>query len=471
MKHLKLYTLMLATVVVTTGCASIVPKPGFDDISKQVSERIGKQVHWKQSGPEDKAIEASVRRMLQSDLSVEEAVQIALLTNPRLQATYEDLGMAQADLVQAGLLRNPVFGITRARPRGNSVTNFELEIAWDFLGIFTIPLRTKAAEDAFEVAKLRVTGEVMSLAADVRKAFYEAQANQQMVEMMKRVVEGTDAALFVSKRLRDAGNITELDLDKRSTLHYESRLMLNSAESAAMASHEHLNVLMGLWGTATRWTMQERLPSVPEQMLDLSNIEGVAVKNSLQLAIIKHEISRAAQRAGLANATAFINDLEIGFSTERDDGAYEDAMMFEFNLPIFDMGQARQARAKAEFQQLRARYVEQAIMIRSSARNAASQIKISRERERFMREVLMPLRERITNAMQLEYNGMQVGVFGLLMTQQQQIATAQNYIIALRDYWLARTDAGQVRSGGMAEGGGMSSGGAMSMSGGAEGGH
>jgi len=471
MKHLKTWAMMLTTVVVTTGCASIVPKPGFNEISEQVSQRIGKKIHWKQEGPDDKAVEASVRKMLKDELSAEEAVQIALLANPRLQATYEELGMAQADLVQAGLLRNPVFGITRGRPRSEDIVNFELEIAWDFLGVLTIPLRKKAAEDAFEVAKLRVTGEVMSLASDVRKAFFEAQANQQMVEMMERVVEGTDASLFAAKRLREAGNITELELDKRSTLHYESRLLLSSAESALTASREHLNVLMGLWGSATRWTMQDRLPDVPEQALDLKDIESNAVKKNLQLAIIKHEIRRAAQRAGLADATSLINDLEIGFSTERDDGKYEDSILLEFNLPIFDMGQARQARAQAEFQQLRARYVEQAIMVRSSARNAANQIKIARKRERFIRDVLMPLRERITNASQLEYNGMQVGVFDLLMTQQKQIATAQNYIMALRDYWLARTNAGQVKNGGMADGGMMMSSGAMSMSGGSEGGH
>jgi cobalt-zinc-cadmium efflux system outer membrane protein len=110
-------------------------------------------------------------------------------------------------------------------------------------------------------------------------------------------------------------------------------------------------------------------------------------------------------------------------------------------------------------------------MVRSSARNAANQIRIARERERFLRNVLMPLRERITNATQLEYNGMQVGVFGLLLTHQQQIVTAQRYIEALRDYWLARANAGQVQNGGMADGSMMMSSGAMSMSGGSEGGH
>lgn len=471
MKHLKILAVMVTTAVITTGCASIEPKPGFNKISEQVSQRIGKKIHWKQNGAEDKAVEASVRKMLQNDLTVEEAVQIALLTNPRLQATYEDLGMAQADVVQAGLLRNPVFGITYGKTRAENITNYEFEIAWDFLGVLTLPLRQKAAENAFEGTKLRVTAEVMNLAGEVSRAFYEAQANQQLVRMMEQVVEGTEAGLFASQRLRAAGNITELALDKQSTLHYESRLMLSSAQSTMMTSREHLNVLMGLWGTATRWNIDARLPDIPEQVLDLKNIESKAIKSNLQLAIIKHEIRQAAQRAGLADATSLINDLEIGFSTERDDGEFEDSLSLEFNLPIFDFGQARQARAQAAFQQLRARYVEQAIMVRSSARNISSQIKIARERERYVREVLLPLSERITNATLLEYNGMQLGVFDLLRVQQKQIVAGRTYIEALRDYWLARTNAGQVEKGGMADGGMMMTSGAMSMSGGSEGGH
>ena len=48
---------------------------------------------------------------LDDGLTSEEAVSIALWNSPSFQATLADLGIARADLVEAGLLRNPVFSL------------------------------------------------------------------------------------------------------------------------------------------------------------------------------------------------------------------------------------------------------------------------------------------------------------------------------------------------------------------------
>ena len=50
-----------------------------------------------------------LQALLEGELTTNAAVQIALLNNAALQATFEELGIAQAELVQAGLLKNPVF--------------------------------------------------------------------------------------------------------------------------------------------------------------------------------------------------------------------------------------------------------------------------------------------------------------------------------------------------------------------------
>ena len=51
----------------------------------------------------------SSRRCLQSEIDEDTAIRIALINNPIVAAEYERLGIARADLVQAGLLSNPVF--------------------------------------------------------------------------------------------------------------------------------------------------------------------------------------------------------------------------------------------------------------------------------------------------------------------------------------------------------------------------
>jgi len=465
-------TIIVLLVVTLTGCAGIETKPGFDEVSQQVSERTGKKIHWRKGGAEDIEVSSRVRMMLQDELTVEEAVQVALLANPKLQATYEELGIAQADLVQAGLLRNPVFEAGILYPRGENFKNLDFNIAWDFLGVFTLPLRKRAAENEFELAKLKVTAEVLDLAGEVRSAFYQAQANRQFVEMMQQVVEATTAALYTSRQLRAAGNISALALDQQAALHQESRLMLASAEAAAMDSRERLNALMGLWGTATQWRMIDRLPGVPGTPQELAEIEKRAVERSLDLGMLRLRMEALARRAGVTNLTSVIDDLEVGYTWERDDGEWEDGPSIAFPIPIFDFGQAKRARARAALDQARARYKAAAIEVRSAARAASRRLELARLRERHLREVMLPLRERISHGMQLEYNAMQVGVFRLLRTQEQQLVTGQQYIEALRDFWLARAGTEMVvngRMGGMTGMASMTA--APAMAGGSEGGH
>jgi cobalt-zinc-cadmium efflux system outer membrane protein len=457
--------------VAVTGCASIETKPGFDDVSKQVSERVGKNVHWRKGGPEDEQVRTRIRSMLQGEINADEAIQVALLNNPGLQATYEDLGVAQADLVQAGLLRNPVFEGAVLYPRGEPGKNYDFDISWDFLGVFTLPLRKAAAERDFEAAKLRVTNEVMALAAEVRSTFYQTQANKQFVEMLQQVVEATGAGLEVAERLRKAGNISELALDQRRAMHQESRLALAGAETAFMDSRERLNGLMGVWGTATRWSMQTRLPEIPADEIDVSTIEKQAIDRNLELALLRLQMEALAKRAGIVNVTSVIPDLEIGYRWERNEGNWEDGPSISFPIPIFDFGQAKRARARAQLDQVRNRYKALAIKIRSAARGAARALELTRMRERHLREVMLPLRQRIIQGLMLEYNAMQIGVFRLLQAQEQQLLTGQRYIEALREYWLARAGVELIVNGRMAEGGGVAMDAPAAASGGSEGGH
>ena len=436
-----------AVLVVLSGCTTVDPRAGFDQVGTSVRERVGKRIHWRHGGSEDQAVAQSVAVMLKEEMTADGAVQVALLNNPRLQAVYEELGIAQADLVQAGLLRNPVFEAAILKNQNGAPPNLDFAVAWDFLGLFTMPLRRQAAAKDFEAAKLRVTARVMDLAGEVRRAFYEAQADQQTVELMRQVVQATDAARQAAERLRQAGNITQLALDQEQVLYEQSRLMLADAEEAAQVSRERLNALMGLWGEQTQWRMAPHLPPVPPEPLDLQQVEKRAVARSLDLAMLQLQMQGAAARVGLTNLASVVPDLEVGPRSERDEGHWRYGGSVGLPLPLFDFGQARRARVRGELAQLRDRYLDTAVRVRSAARSAAVALQNGAARERHLREVLLPLRERITAGSQLEYNAMQMGVFELLLAQQQQILTGQRYIGALRDYWLAHARAEEILNG------------------------
>src|SRR5690625_2260103 len=165
---------VLALGVLVTGCATIRPREGFEDVSRLVGERTGQRVYWNQGTAEDSAVAHTVRTLLSDSLAVEQAVQIALLGNRRIQAVYEDLGIAQAELVQAGLLGNPVFSV-RGLGHGDGLGVLKYGIAQPFVDLFQIPLRKRVAGAAYESAKHRVASAVFDLAADTRISYYRLQ--------------------------------------------------------------------------------------------------------------------------------------------------------------------------------------------------------------------------------------------------------------------------------------------------------
>ena len=278
----------LLSAALVGGCATVPREAGFPDVERAVAERTGgKRVHWNQGTASDAAVAESVNAMLAQELTADEAVQIALLNNRDLQATFENLMIAQADLVAAGLLRNPVFDAEVSFVEGGSGTGLELALVQDFIDILYIPLRKRLAAAAFEATKLRVAGEVLDLAGEVRAAFYSLQAALQTLEMRRQVAAATGASYELAQRLRAAGNNRELDLANERALHEQSKLDVRAAEAQVAQARERLNRLMGLWGTRTNWTVAPRLPAVPSDPVG-GNAKPICLVAGDRVAVLEH---------------------------------------------------------------------------------------------------------------------------------------------------------------------------------------
>src|SRR5215467_5498838 len=212
------------------GCASTSAAPAFHDVAGVVERRTGHRVRWDQDTPEDAQVERAIHEMLARELGVDDAVEIALLRNQSLQATYEELGIAQADLVQAGLLKNPVFGVAGVPSEHDTLDPAIIgSVSMDFLDVFTLPARKKIAAAELEATKMRVADAVLELAARVRSAYFAVQGAQQVVAMRRTIVAASGASAELARRQREAGNINELDLVSQEALNQQVLLELARA--------------------------------------------------------------------------------------------------------------------------------------------------------------------------------------------------------------------------------------------------
>ncbi len=423
-----------------TGCASMSPGLGFDAVRQSVADRAGMKVHWNNGSDEDARAAAAVGSLLGQSLTADHAVQVALLNNRELQAVYEELNLAQADVVQAGLLRNPIFsGEVRFATSGGGAA-VVLDLTQDFVSLLYAPLRKGRAEAGFEAAKLRVASVVVDMAGEVRSAFYEYQAAEQTREMRATVLAGTGASHELSKRLRAAGNNRELDVLNEQDLLEQARVNLALAEESVVQARERLNALMGLWGAQTQWRAEARLPSVPAEEPGYESLERRAIEQSLELGIARREIEIAARALGIAKPFGWLTDTEAGVAAERDgDGSWSVGPSLSLPIPLFDQGPGTIGKAQAQLRQASERYYGRAVEIRSRARAAHGVLVSARARAGYYQQVILPLRQQILEQTQLQYNGMQVSAFELLQVKRNQIEAGAGFIEALRDYWIARS--------------------------------
>lgn len=441
-------SLCIGGILATSGCGSPRPDAHFTDVQKLSSERLGRQIHWNLGGPEDQEVAEKIQKLLSKDLTAENAVQVALLNNRRLQAVYEDIGIAQADLVGAGLLRNPVFSAAARFQRGGGV-NIELSLVGDFLDVFFIPMRKRLAATAFDAAKLRVADAILDLAGETQRAFYRLQTSVQLLEMRRIILQSTTASYDLAKRIRAAGNSTDLDLAHERSLHEQSKLELSAAETQVSDEREVLNMLMGTWGKDTGWAVSSRLADIPADDPQLDAIEQKAIEANLQLGVAKQSVVLRSQQLGISRPFAIFEPIEAGVSAERDpNGTWGVGPAVSLPIPLFNNGQPAVASAQAELRRSQALYYAEAVELRARVRVVRNRLVAARQRANYFFHVVLPLRAVIVERTQEQYNGMLASPFQLILVKQQQIDAGAQYVVALGMYWNARSSLDQLMMGG-----------------------
>ncbi|MFA6046098.1 MAG: TolC family protein, partial [Phycisphaerales bacterium] len=429
------------------GCVSVKPDERFPDVQSQVSDRLGPgmtRVHWRLVAPEDQQVDALVDDLLARPLTPEGAVQVALLRSRDLQAVYEDLGVAQADLVHAGLLKNPdLAGFIRFPDSGPSSPNWNVGLDF-WLDIFLVPLRKKIAGAELEASLLRVTDAVLDKATQVRRAYYQYLADTRVLVHQRELAEFADVAAELTKRQQAQGHIADLDSANELAAAEEAGLALDRAEAEARISRETLRRLLDLTDSDIRWTIDESVAALPAADPDAETLVATSLDKRVDIALLGREIEL--QRLGLdMDKKWFLTTGAVGVETERSsDGVQGTGPHISFELPIFHQHQAVYARREALIRQAEDRLAGRRGAARAEVRIAAERMSLARRAaERYERSIV-PLRQKIVGLTQAEYNAMIVGVPDLLSAKSAETRVGIDQARAVQDYWTARAELERV---------------------------
>lgn len=438
-----------------SGCAGTDPGGAFGGVRSEVSSRAGQpvDVRWNRDAAGDADTQRAVQTLLhRGPLTAQTAAQIAVLNNRSLQAAFEEIGIAHADYIQAGLLSNPEFSTSFRFPnRPPSVVDAEYALAANVLDLFLLPARRKVAARELERTKFRVAGEVLGLIAETKTAVYTLQARQQLQERLRLISETNQAAADLARQLHTAGNITDLEFNNQQAPAVQAQTDTIQAQVQIRSDRERLNRLMSLDGTqASSWQVARTLPPIPSREPSTKDLENIAVTRRLDLLAARTNVDAIGQALALRTKTRYLPaSITLGVDTERStDRQHVTGPTLDLQLPLFDQGQGAVAKLSAQYRQAQRQLEAAEINARSQVREARALVAASRTLAQRYGETVVPQRKLIVEQTQVQYNAMQRGGYDLLTARERELSAERAYLESWRDYWIARVELERALTGG-----------------------
>jgi outer membrane protein TolC len=433
------------------GCASFSQDAGMGAVGAIAATELRKDAYKIDNDDAAAAVGKRVQRLLAARLSADAAVQIALLNNKGLQAAYNELGIAETEMVAESLPSNPAFSISRI---STSVElDIERKIVGDILALATLPARANKALDRFHQAQLRAAEETLRIGGETRRNYYRAVASRQLVGFLGEAASAAETSAKLAKQLGETGAMNKLDQAREQSLYVELGGQLATARQQAASNREALIRSLGLWGNEIEFKLPDALPELPKRPRTLPAVEVEAVRRRVDLQVARIEVDTLAKSYGLTNTTRFINLLdvsEVSRMQHESSGAHGTGggVEVEFQVPIFDFGEVRLRQAGETYMQAVNRLTERAVNVRSEARDAYQVYRSSYDIARHFRDQVLPLRQIITDETMLQYGAMQIDVFSLLTEARQRLTVNIAAIEAQRNFWVASTNLAAAIAGG-----------------------
>ncbi len=416
----------LAQVAAIGGCATVNPALDYDRAAQHVAAATGREHVYQPD--DDESAARFVEELLRDGITVDETVQVCLLNNPTLQASFMDIGMARADVVQAGLLSNPSLGIALQLPSGGGLASLEGGLAQNIADLWQIPPRRRAAKRSLDQTILGLARQAADLAAEAKTAYYEAVGADESLRISQENLSVAQSLLELAATRQQAGAASELDVNLSRGLALDAELEVEARRLAAAEARRRLATLLGVTTDADRLTLLDPLPNLPPKAPDAQRLLDIARTWRLDIRWAEQAVYAAEARLHEEYRRVF-GTIELGVALERGERPRSDGgrdiladtarasianggltapkiqprserrrntdfiigPSLDLELPIFDQNQAQIAKARYAYEQASKRLEALVRAAAQEVRSAVDRVLTAWKLVRIYRDRSIPL--------------------------------------------------------------------------------
>ncbi len=427
------------------GCATVDPKLDYNRVAQAVQSATGVSITV---DPEDESMaQAGVAEILQNGITADEAVRLCVLNNPRLQAAFLRVGIGRADVVQSGLFSNPGLAVTLRFPDGGGLADFEVSLAQNIAELWQIKHRRRTTERDLDQTILTLAREASSAAYNAHSAYVRALQMDRRLEIARENLMIAEQLVTLAAARQEAGSGTEVDVNlvraERVSLDVASR----TSWVAAVEARTNLSKVLGIATLPGDLLLTDPLPETvhltftPEQLVEAARTNRPDLKAA-------DAVTQSSAARLVYERSRCLKTVELGISMERGERAAGDPVSTDYvtgptlnlELPLFDQNQAQIARA--EFELLQARYLKEAMdrEIVQEAWAVHARAKTAFETSGFMRNELLPLREKGLTLAREAYRVGSTTLLTVLDAQRRLLEARAGYVDVQAAAGLARID-------------------------------
>jgi outer membrane protein TolC len=376
--------LLLFLTLTLTGCATYHPLP----LDKAAVDKVLAPPALESIPIKAQMIHHPLLRAVNFDLrdglSPDEAAVLAVIANPQLRALRDQKGLAQAQLIQAGILPNPQVSysldIPMAGATEGTVKGYGLGLSWDIVSLLTRGAKLAAARNQAQAVDLEVAWQEWQVAQAARLQVYRRAFLDRQLAVARDEEKGLQDNVATVKRALDLGYVTIINLAAAQASLQKVHLQVLTIEQQREQERLALNQTLGLppeqhlllpahLEPPSFWTLpslQEISRNLEERRLDLLALKmGYQSQEERLREAILAQIPKI--NIGFAHASDTTHVITTGFAVTID-------------LPIFDRNQGRIAIAKATRQNLFDEYVSRVFTARGDvARLLADMASLSQQ--------------------------------------------------------------------------------------------
>lgn len=467
---LRLKNIVLLSVgsAAVAGCATVNPRWDYDCAVERATGASGYATTFRPG--EEAESQRVVAELLADGLTADEAVQVALLNNAGLQAAFFDVGIARAEVVQAGLLSNPSLFMSFRLPAGGGLSNLEASLAQNVADLWQIPLRQQAAERSLEREILLLARRVAETALNSKAAYYETVGAAELRAIAEENLPLAAELLELATARQAIGTGTEVDVNLARAAMLEADLAVQAARLEEAEARRELAKLLGLTGDADALVLLDPLPSAAFAQPATEQLLSLAAEHRLDLQAARSVVAAAESALKLEWRRVFPT-VELGLALERGErGAQPDRDILadtarasvaagrltapeieprsardvdtdfiigpslSLELPVFDQNQAQIARAAYAYEQAVRQRVALARAVVQDVRGAAGRLRTARRVAELYRDELLPLAGRNLELSRESYRAGKAPFLSVLEGQRFYLSTRSRAVAALRDF-------------------------------------